>query len=955
MYLRFAIYIVLLSGILRVSAQDPVYTHYDIASGLPGNVVYCAAQDETGLMWFGTDKGLSCFDGVRFHNYGVAEGLPDPEVLNLKLDSRGRLWISCFKRKPCYRYKGRLYTENNDSLLNSINLRSALIDIFEESGKGLWMIGYSDRVYYLDYQLGTAELQYWQPNVGAIQGLGRISGQLLGIEQGRITLMSEQKTISHIPFATKILRKKLEDCMITDRNIIVSIEDYTEIFEYSNGTLSALNKISSWGGRLFLDRSGSLWISSNRLGCVKFDQYKDKAGGQKIYLPDKKINQFFEDKDGGKWFLTSGEGIYYLPVHHATQFNSSSGTESNNITSLSHDERGIWFGDDESNIYKVSNGKLTHWTKISSPGLNRIRGIAGVGDKNIIGSDRAGFIASKTRADLILNSAATKYVLPLGGEQFCIGSSSKVLSISIRTGIFSILYGWRTTAATLDQSGRLWLGSIDGMYTTADSCSRNWAESFPELKSRIVAMANAGDLGIWVATSTDGLLLLSMNNAGIEKVTKINRFLSSPIDNIQSLFVDDAQRVWMATNNGVFCLDKQYNVLSYNRNNGISANDVNAVIMIKDTLWAATVAGLTKLPIKRNTNQPDFATLITICQYKYHNSDIHMNLLDSISAKPQLMLDPESSLIEIGFGGIDYSSAKNLRFKCLVKKCWLPLRWLTFDNLIVQFKQRFQEKPDTIESKTASLNFGVQLPAGQYDIIVFAENAAGRVSGQPATISIIKKPYWYQTIWVHLMIWAIVVFLIWRFSRLFGENRRLLMRVSELRLQAIKLQINPHFIGNSINAIQQFFFPPDFRKANAYIEIFTRLLRSTMEHAEDTFYPLEQEIIYLDDYLKMTNLRFGDQFTYNIEVDPSIPRTLPFPVMLLQPLVENATIHGLAHDKPSSLSIRFTREQERVVCTILDNGPGNGFVKPYRVAVVAVATHAPFDSRTQVFCQIQTR
>ncbi|HLP93135.1 MAG TPA: two-component regulator propeller domain-containing protein [Saprospiraceae bacterium] len=903
-------------------AQDPVYTHYDVSAGLPGNIVYCAAQDENGLMWFGTDKGLTCFDGVRFHNYGVAEGLPDPEVLNLKTDSKGRLWISCFKRKPCYRYQGKFHTEFNDSLINSINLKSAMIDFFEEEGKGVWMIGYSEKVVFWDDTRGSAQLHEWFPKVGAIQGLGRIDGQLLGVEQGRITLLNDTKNTLHIPFGSKILTQKLEDCMIEGRMIIVSIEDYTEIFSYQEGNLKALNKIKGWGGRLYLDKNSNLWISSNRFGCVRFDQFLEPKGKQTVYLPDKKINQFFEDRSGGKWFLTSGEGIYYLPVFHATQFNTSNGTISNNITSLSYDERGIWFGDDESNIYNASNGKMQLWSSISTPGLNRIRGIAGMNETNVVASDRGGFWVTKTNATYIPTSAAAKYVLPLWAGQYCVGSSSKVMSVSLQTGSSSTIYPWRTTAATLDIEGRLWLGAIDGMYSVSDSFSRNWAETFPELKSRIVAMANARTRGIWVATSTDGLFLLTLNKEGIEKITKINNLLFAPVNNIQSLFVDNSERVWMATNNGVYCLDKQFKITSYNRNNGISANDVNAVIMVKDTLWAATVAGLTKLPIKGAIDQPDFPSLISECHYKIRNTDVKMNLLDSVSGHPQIVLDPECSLIEVGFGGIDYNSAKNLRFLCLVEKCMLPLPWLTFDNLISQIRDRFEEKTDSIQSEAAGLNFGVNLPAGRYKVTVFAVNAAGKMSTQPDWVTITKIPYWYQTLWVHLCIWVLVMFMLYRFSRVFGENRRLMMRVSELRLQAIKLQINPHFIGNSINAIQQFFFPPDFRKANAYIEIFTRLLRTTMEHAEETFYPIEQEITYLDDYLKMTHLRFGDKFSYEIDIDPELSRSIPFPVMLLQPLVENATIHGLASGKPSFLSVHFSRQQDRVVCTILDNGPG---------------------------------
>jgi ligand-binding sensor domain-containing protein len=922
MFLRFILHTLLLLCVLSVNAQEPVYTRYDISAGLPGNIVYCAVQDANGLMWFGTDKGLACFDGLRFHHYGVAEGLPDPEVLNLKMDAKGRMWISCFKRKPCYRYNGRFYTEFNDSLVNAINLQSAIIDFFEEEGKGIWMIGYTEKAVFWNDKEGTVTEKKWLPNIAAIQGLGRIDGELISVGQKSIARLHDDNRAEHIPFASKVMEKKLEDCLLEGRNIIVSIEDYTETFEYRDGALRALNKLNGWGGRLFLDRNKQLWVSSNRYGCVRIDDYKNPGGQNVIYLPDKKINQFYEDRNGGRWFCTSGDGLYYLPVNHAMQFNSANGTVSNNITSISYDEQGIWFGDDESNIYQVSNGRLQKWASISTPGLNRIRGIAGGWKTKLVASDRGGFIVSGSGAGYIHSSAAAKYVLPLDEQTFCLGAFSKVFIVSLKTGASSVIYESRTTASTLDRYGQLWLGAVDGMYSVIDSFSRNWAETFPELRSRIVAMANAGERGLWVVTSTDGLLLLTQDRQGITNITKINQLINTPVYNIQSLFVDSLQRVWMATNMGVYCLDKQLNVTSYNRNNGISANDVNAVIMVQDTLWAATVAGLTKLPVKEATDQPDFPSLISYCHYKYKNTDIRMNLLDSVSPSPKIILDPESSLIEIGFGGIDYNSAKNLHFKCLVVKGLLPLPWLTFDNIFQQIRQQFEQTSDTIFNETGNLNFGVQLPAGKYTTTVFAENAAGKVSLQPDVVTIIKLPYWYQTIWTYILIWGGILFMLWRFMRVYDENRRLQMRISALRLQAIKLQINPHFIGNSINAIQQFFFPPDFRKANAYIEIFTRLLRTSMAHAEETFYPIEQEINYLDDYLKMTQLRFGDQFSYTIEVDPGLPRNTPFPVMLLQPLVENATIHGLAIGRPSFLTIHFTQEKEQVICTIRDNGPG---------------------------------
>ena len=83
-----------------VVAQTPAFIHYGVQEGLPSNLVYCGIQDQQGLLWFGTDKGLACFDGTRFRTLGIKDGLTDPEVLNLMDDSAGRLWISSYRKKP---------------------------------------------------------------------------------------------------------------------------------------------------------------------------------------------------------------------------------------------------------------------------------------------------------------------------------------------------------------------------------------------------------------------------------------------------------------------------------------------------------------------------------------------------------------------------------------------------------------------------------------------------------------------------------------------------------------------------------------------------------------------------------------------------------------------------------------------------------------------------------------
>jgi ligand-binding sensor domain-containing protein len=128
-------------------AQSAAYFQYTVRDGLPSNLVYCCVQDKRGLLWFGTDKGLACFDGQRFRTYGMQDGLPDPEVLWMKEDSKGRLWLCCFSKKPCYMLNGNIVTEKEDTLLSKVDAGYGVGKVFEDSEGKIWYITRTNIVY----------------------------------------------------------------------------------------------------------------------------------------------------------------------------------------------------------------------------------------------------------------------------------------------------------------------------------------------------------------------------------------------------------------------------------------------------------------------------------------------------------------------------------------------------------------------------------------------------------------------------------------------------------------------------------------------------------------------------------------------------------------------------------------------------------------------------------------
>ncbi|HMC97944.1 MAG TPA: two-component regulator propeller domain-containing protein, partial [Flavobacteriales bacterium] len=107
-------------------AQEPAYRQFTAADGLPSQVVYCAAQDPDGYMWFGTDGGACRFDGSTFKTYTTSDGLSDNEVLKILCDSRGRVWFLTLNGKLSYYKDGRIFNEKGDPALAKIHGRMGI-------------------------------------------------------------------------------------------------------------------------------------------------------------------------------------------------------------------------------------------------------------------------------------------------------------------------------------------------------------------------------------------------------------------------------------------------------------------------------------------------------------------------------------------------------------------------------------------------------------------------------------------------------------------------------------------------------------------------------------------------------------------------------------------------------------------------------------------------------------
>ena len=156
------------------------------------------------------------------------------------------------------------------------------------------------------------------------------------------------------------------------------------------------------------------------------------------------------------------------------------------------------------------------------------------------------------------------------------------------------------------------------------------------------------------------------------------------------------------------------------------------------------------------------------------------------------------------------------------------------------------------------------------------------------------------------------------------EITQLQQQKTELELQALRAQMNPHFIFNCLNSINRFIINNDAAKAADYLTKFAKLIRIVLEQSGKSFISLEDEICWLKLYMDLEALRFEKPFQYNIDLNGTDVSSVMIPTMLIQPFIENAIWHGL-HPKQNGvgeIKINMHQHDSVLQCSICDNGVG---------------------------------
>ena len=241
--------------------------------------------------------------------------------------------------------------------------------------------------------------------------------------------------------------------------------------------------------------------------------------------------------------------------------------------------------------------------------------------------------------------------------------------------------------------------------------------------------------------------------------------------------------------------------------------------------------------------------------------------------------------------------------------------------------------PEWQDGTTRKFAAYTNVPGGNYQFKVKAINSEGLAYEKPFSLFIHISTIWWKTWWFWTLTGLGMLSLVWLAYRYkIGQVRKeerlksdYEHKLADVEMSALRAQMNPHFIFNSLNSIEYYIINNEPAKASDYLNRFSRLIRLILQNSKSSVVPLKDDLEALRLYIEMESMRFDNLFDYEVKVqkDLNIER-LQIPPMLLQPYVENAIWHGLMQKKgeKGKLDLVLRQENGHILCIIEDNGIG---------------------------------
>ncbi|MCB0634028.1 MAG: histidine kinase, partial [Lewinella sp.] len=900
---------------------QPHFRNYSTADGLPSPEVYCAFEDSRGYMWFGTDNGAARFDGYTFRQYGSEDGLMRNVVFDIYEDKKGRIWFGTMS--------GEAFILDRDTITP---------------------YPYNHLIQQYKGQFDVAGLAYLQADETAYFDLGKL-GFLMIDSLGKDSMITTQSThkalaihnflVLEVPDASRILTSQIDqprpgapqpflhyDFFLNDQRVqrdlpTALVGAVPKIGRLSDGRYLAFGKGQlycledfeiAWSrpdslsvNEIIEMKDRSIWLCTNEGGGLRYypDLEKLRRDEFKVYLSGLSISNLLEDSKGGLWVTSQEKGVFYCSDLQMQSYGAHFGFSTDIVSMLAFkDERELFVGCGNGEINRVNmlTDKLIGRFSAPREGLHADLYYESGRDRLWCGGayyqngqwqypkiKQAGKLVDFRSANL------KKHQFNAKGEIFAGNNAGFFIIEAVKDRLtyqsFLHIGRQRTNALHIDRRDQLWVGTVSGLYLFKDSMLIAPNPDHPAFSARIEDIDELPDSTLVLATKGYGVVL--WKGEKVQQIATQNGLTSNMLEDVH---VDEQGVIWVGTLNGLnkitWDTQERYSVRSFTVSNGLPSNEIYQLKSGNGQLWLCTAGGLVRfheLPPNEHTDPPIIEAVV-----------VNGAVSDTIHEK-RFRYDQNN--FEFRYLAINYR----------------------LDGQI-NYRYRLQAKLPWQHTKNLSVNYPALNP-GHYAFEVQAQNEDGFWSNTTAFHFIIAPPWWAtwtfrsaSGLWLALLAYGLYRY---RLNQIKKESD-LQQQMIALERSALQAQMNPHFIFNCLNSIQNFILQNDRKQAVAYLARFAKLVRHHLDASVNGKVSLEKEIDLLDHYLALERERFEHRFDYCIKVEEGLlEQDISFPPLLIQPYVENAVKHGLARQPDGGrVEVRFSQQHGHLLVSIIDNGPG---------------------------------
>lgn len=869
----------LLLNVVPLLAQDLLTRHFLTDGAFRGTSVYRILPDTNGTAWFGTDNGLVYFNGTTYEAYTFQDSVYNNGVLAICPDSTGSLWLSLYQ-DGLYRFSdGKLtqFARNSHGSKSLINLK------FDGRGE-LWGISAGSEL--IQYHPDTL-ISYFPEGSTEVRQMRYVNDTLWLCTSRGILFRGPEDTTFHTYPATGNLHV-IE--AVRDQNEGWWILTTSQLFRLSQGQLEAhpLPNPEVIPNFLEQDHTGALWLGFYNKGIYRWFPNEDMWWRIHSVPIGSLVNAIQVDELGQVWIAVEGQGAKVC-----FSLDGVSVFPIPDVRSLAVDDQDqVWVG---------TFGSLFHFRqdqvlqRDSLPFMNPDEEIKWMGPGPV------GWVVGGARKCWQLRSNNQWQLLTGGGELLALEQDDKTWWAGRYNGLFSFdsilsntspyvgerLSKTRINALAHGPEGALWAASVGTLIRMTEQDTTYWDESDGVPNASLTDLLWKNDT-LWIASQAG---LLAWHNNVVYRHTH---------QACHQLAEDYHGRLWFTTEYGVY-YQQGDRIRPFSWDAHAFTQRPYALVASPDSiLWVGYPEALVRIDLPKQDLSGNPPPLL----FEVYNTCAKLNSGDRIDFEDYAY----SLYLTARPQGWDHAGIWSTEYRVLPHDTqWHEVQqgWVQLANL--------RPGSFSIEARLRHVQNGRAYPA------------------KPITLTL--TPPFYRAFWFRSLVGLTLLaslLLLYRFwiQRVHRKAVRKLENEREMhRLHHLALThcLHPHYLTNMLQTLQHVLRKQSTDHGALYVKRLASWIRLNLEDAQQPFISLEKELDRLDLYLQLEQSRLGDRLQYSIQVAPELDVSEHLiPGMLIQPIVENAVVHGiLQRSSEGSIAIFVHEENDTQVRIVVeDNGPG---------------------------------